>query len=99
MGRVTRTERADTDLDEFWLPIALDNPSAADRFLERIGERCRLLAEHPKPGPARPNIAQNARTIVVGDYLAPYSVDGVDVEIVRVVHGARRLEGLFDTEA
>ena len=36
--------------------------------------------------------------LVIGDYLALYRVSDGDVEVVRVVHGARRLEGLFDSE-
>ena len=99
MGRVTRTPRASADLDDIWLHVALDNPLAADRLIDRIVARCRRLAEHPHLGPARPEIAPEARVLVVGDYLALYRVVGADAEIVRVVHGARRLQGLFDIES
>ena len=96
MGRVILTWRARADLDDIWLNIALDNPAAADRMIDRIVARCQVLAEHPRLGPARPEIAHDARALVVGDYLALYRVDGADASIVRVVHGARRLIRLFD---
>jgi toxin ParE1/3/4 len=41
-------------------------------------------------------VAPGARALVIGDYLALYRVVGGNVEIVRVVHGARQLKDLFD---
>jgi plasmid stabilization system protein ParE len=36
MAQVNRTRRANADLDEIWLHVALDNPVAADRLVDRI---------------------------------------------------------------
>jgi toxin ParE1/3/4 len=99
VGHVTRTPRAGTDLDDIWLRVALDNPAAADGLIDRIVARCRDLAAHPQLGTARPEIATDARMLVMDDYIILYRVIGTDTEIVRIVHGARRLEGLFDTDA
>lgn len=99
MGRVTRTPRAGADLDDIWLQVALDNVAAADRLIDRIVARCQALADNPHLGPARPEIAPEARMLVIGGYLALYRVRRADVQIVRVVHGARRLEGLFETDS
>ena len=96
MGRVIITPRARADLDEIWSHIALDSPSAADRLIDRIVARCQGLADHPHLGPARLEIAADARGLVIGDYLTLYRVLGADAQIVRVVHGARRLRGMFD---
>lgn len=98
MGRIFRTLRAKTDLDEIWLHIALDNLAAADRLIDRIVSRCQDLAAHPRLGPARPEIAPDARMLVVDDYLVLYRVEDANVEVVRVVHGAKRLEGLFEID-
>lgn len=99
MGRVVSTARARADLDDIWRRVALDNPAAADRLIDRIVARCQGLADHPQLGPARPEIAPEARALVIGDYLALYRLDGADAEIVRVVHGARQLRDLFDLGA
>jgi len=96
VGRVLRTRRANADLDDIWLHVALDNPGAADGLIDRLVARCSHLADYPQLGPARPDIAPDARMLTVGDYLVLYRVLGADAEIVRVVHGARRLAGLFD---
>lgn len=98
MASVKQTARARADLDDIWLGVALDNFRAADRLVDRIIARCQTLADHPRLGPARPQIAPDARMLVVGDYLVLYRLAAGDVEIVRIVHGARRLEGLFDKE-
>lgn len=96
MRQVRLTARARADLDEIWLHVALDNPAATDRLIDRIVARCQGQADHPELGPARPEIAPDARALVVGDYLALYRIDGLNAEIVRIVHGARRLKSLFD---
>lgn len=96
MGRVNRTAQASADLDEIWLNVAIDNPTAADRLIDRIVDRCLTLRDYPELGAARPEIAPEARMLVIGDYLALYRIRAGDVEIVRVVQGARQLEGLFD---
>ena len=95
MARVVVTPRARSDLDDIWLHVALDSPTAADRLIDLIVARCQNLSDYPRLGPARPEIAREARMLVVGDYVVLYRIDGGDVAIVRVVHGARQLKALF----
>jgi len=96
MGRVRLTARAAADLDDIWLYVAKDNVPAADRLMDRIADRYWSLVGHPRLGVARPDITPDARMLTIGDYLILYRVVGADAEVVRVVHGARRLKGLFD---
>lgn len=96
MPCLTRTERCEQDLIELWVYIAQDNPAAADRVLDEIDAKCHLLAEHPRLGPARPDIRPDLRYFPVGSYLIFYREIPGGVEIVRVVHGARDLPDLFD---
>lgn len=69
MGRVVRTPRAEEDLQEIWLYIAPENVDAADRILDNIGFRIARLADHPKMGVARSDIAAGMRLLPVGNYL------------------------------
>ena len=85
-------------MEDIWLYVAVDNLQAADNLIDRIIARCLDLVDQPRLGPARPEIAPDARMLVVRDYLVLYRIQDADVQIVRVVHGARRLEGLFDVE-
>ena len=59
MARIRRTARAEQDLEDLWFFVAQDNPAAADRWLDMLEDKIRLLAENPLMGPARPDIARD----------------------------------------
>jgi toxin ParE1/3/4 len=92
---VIRSRHAEDDLLEIWRYIARDNPDAADRVLDRIERVVELLAHHPLMGAARPDLRKDLRYFVSGRYLILYRPIIGGVEVVRVVHGARDLPGLF----
>ncbi len=95
MGMAKRTAQAEDDLLDIWLYIAQDKPNAADQFLDELEAKFLLLAEQPQLGPARPDIAPGLRYFPVRSYLILYREITEGVEIVRVVHGARRLINLL----
>jgi len=95
MARFTRRAQAEEDLIDIWSYIAEDSPQAADRLLDKIDEACARLADHPRLGPARPDLAEALRHFVVGRYLILYREIAGRVEIVRVLHGARHLPDLI----
>ena len=72
VGRLIRTARAEEDLIEIWTYIAADNPVAAEKLVDRIDAKCEILADSPRLGPARPDIAPNLRYFPVGRYLILY---------------------------
>lgn len=92
MRAVKRTERADEDLIEIWLSIAAMDPDAADRVLDAIERRWQQLAQHPASGMARDDIAPGIRHLVAGQYLTLYRAHPEGIEIVRVLHGRRRID-------
>ena len=95
MAVVRRTARVENDLVDIWLYIAADTPDAADRLLEKIDRKRFLLAANPLLGRARPDIAPELRFLPVGNYLILYRALSKGIEVVRVVHGARRLDRLL----
>lgn len=92
MVRIIRTKRADEDLTNIWAYIAADSPSNADRVLDAIELRWQHLARHPYLGRARDDIAPSIRHLVVGRYLTLYRVMPEGVEIIRVLHGRRKID-------
>ena len=92
---IVRSPAAQDDLIDIWCTIALDNPRAADRFLDKIANRILRLAVFPESGPRRPDIAPDARALTIGNYVVLYRATGKMVEILRGVHGARDMTTLF----
>jgi toxin ParE1/3/4 len=86
------THRAREDLLGIWLHIARHNSEAvADQIYDRIEEGCRLLMEHPQIGRARPEIAEDARALVIDRWLALYRLLADGAQVVRIVDGSRDL--------
>jgi toxin ParE1/3/4 len=92
--QLRRTSRAENDLIDIWAYIARDNPDAADRVLDVLDAKSRALAQNPKMGMARDDIAAGVRHFPVGNYLILYREVRGGVEVVRYVHGMRRLQDL-----
>jgi toxin ParE1/3/4 len=97
--RIARTPQAIADVDDIWLHIALDNPQAAERVVVRIATATDRLVDFPRSGPARPELGEDIRSLVVGSHLVLYRVMPDRVLILRVVHGARDLAALLDDGA
>ncbi|HPE74121.1 MAG TPA: type II toxin-antitoxin system RelE/ParE family toxin [Candidatus Competibacter sp.] len=95
MTIVQRTAQADEDLIDIWVYIAQDNPDAADHLLDEFEKKFALLAGQPRLGAARSDIAPGLRHFPAGNYLILYRETDDGIEVVRVVHGARRLSNLF----
>jgi toxin ParE1/3/4 len=94
LNRLLITPRAAADLEEIGDYIALDNPAAAVRMIDRLEEVSILLSERPRIGTSRDDIAKGVRAFPVGNYLILFRTLADGVEIVRYVHGARQMRGL-----
>ena len=94
MAVFQKTAQAEEDLIDIWLYIAQDNPAAADDLLDTFEEKGWLLADNPKLGQARPDIAEEFRYLPVGRYLMQYRESSGGVELVRVAQGMRQLANL-----
>ena len=93
--RIRRFPQAVRDVDEIWEWIAAEDMAAADRLAARIAGATQRLADFPESGTPRPELAGDARSVVVGSYLVLYRVGPDSVDILRVVHGARELTALL----
>jgi toxin ParE1/3/4 len=91
--------RAEADLDDLWLYVAKESASmdVATRLIDSITDRFQFLASFPYVGRARvEDFGAGSRSFAIGEYIIVYCVEGADVFILRVVHGRRGLESLFD---
>ncbi len=78
------------DLDELMVYIAKDNPEAATKVAGKIWETTRILSNHPAMG--KPGRLPGTREMVVTgtSYIVPYRVVANEVQILRILHGARK---------
>lgn len=89
MPRVTQTVRAERDLDDIWLHIAVDNLAAADDLIDTLIARSQLIATQPQIGRSRPELLDGLRSYAVARYVIFYRPEHDGIELVRVLHGAR----------
>ena len=77
------------DLAEIAGYISKDNPASAKRIVRRLWTAVKSLAEQPEMG--RPGRVHGTRELVVSDtpFVVPYRVVGSEIQILRVLHGAR----------
>lgn len=98
MTSVQISAEAEADLDAIWDYIALDSPIDADRFLERlVATLTTTLSTLPLAGRARDEFEEGLRSFPVESYIAFYRVHDGQVQIVRIIHGARDLGAVFDS--
>lgn len=90
MAEVTWTNQALDDLEAVFLFIARDSPVVANLFVERVSAATERLVEFPMSGRVVPEIGdQDIREVIVQNYRVIYQLDGEEVEILTVHHGAR----------
>lgn len=90
MRHIYRTPQAEDDLIELWVWIGRENPEAADRLMDRIGEALKLIASRPEIGHFREDLADRRyRFWPVADWLIIYRADTDPLTVIRVWHSAR----------
>ena len=96
MKRYILTPRAKRDVNEIWDYIASDNIEAADRVLDALESAMVKLAKNPDIGHRREELADKShRFWLVYSYLIVYRHEAKPLQIVRVLHAARDVQGLL----
>lgn len=96
MAQYVITEPAEEDLREITFYIADDNLDAAFSMLDRFTERFEKLASMPQSGRRRDEFGPNVRSFPEGSYVVFYRVIGEEIEIIRVLHGSRDIDRIFN---
>lgn len=95
MARIDRFRQAEEDLLAISQHIAQDSPTAASRWLDGIELEFERLAKNPYLGEAVDSIKPGLRRLTHGKYLIFYEPRPTGIGLVRILHGARRIEDLF----
>ncbi|KJV04959.1 type II toxin-antitoxin system RelE/ParE family toxin [Methylocucumis oryzae] len=95
MPVIIKRPRALSDLAEIWDYIADDSETRADSFVATIDAKFHILAEQPKIGRLRDELAAGLRSFPIGRYVIFYLPFADGVDIVRVLHGSRDIDTIF----
>lgn len=98
MPTIVKRPLAWSDLAEIWDYIADDNESRADAFIDLIDRKFHELASHPNMGRSRDELSEGLRSFPVGRYVIFYRPLPQGVEIIRVLHGSRDLNAIFNPD-
>ncbi len=92
MARLIWTEPALLDLDRIAEHIALDNPDAATRCVQKVFDRVERLEAHPRSGKRPPELARTPyREITVPPCRIFHRIEGDTVYILCVMRSERLL--------
>jgi toxin ParE1/3/4 len=86
------------DLGDIYGFLMAESPRAAATLLARVEEVTTLIVNFPAAGRRRRGLAAGLRSFRVRGfrYVVFYRIEGRDVVMVRLLHGARRIQrGLF----
>jgi toxin ParE1/3/4 len=90
---------AEADLLDIWDFIAEDSEAKADRFLDVLNQKLQAIAQMPGMGRRREELAPGLRSFPVRNYSLFYQITEDGIDVVRVIHGSRDIEALFEEYA
>ena len=95
MNSLVYLPAAVADLKAITLFIADDNPDRAIRFVDELQSIAAETARRLAGFPAHDDLAPGLRAARYGRYLIFFQEIANEIQIVRVLHGARDLQRLF----
>ena len=88
--KVRWTRHAISDLNSAYDYVAAENPSVAERLIDRIESGVTILARHPSAGRVG-RIQGTCELVVTGTpFIVPYRIRKGQVELLALIHGSRR---------
>ena len=96
MTHIIHTPSAVRDLSLITDWIAEHNLGAALKFYDEVDRILALLSRYPLMGQVVDYLQPGLRRHTLGDYLLFYRLRGDAIELIRVLHGSRDIERLFD---
>jgi toxin ParE1/3/4 len=98
MAIVVKRPRAELDLLDLWDYIADDSIDRADAFLDRIESKLQTLAQNPGLGRRREELSAGLQSFPINSYVVFYRAMANGIDVIRVLHGSRDIEGIFNQD-
>jgi toxin ParE1/3/4 len=98
MGRLVIRPQARVDLDDIFDYIAEDSFDRAISFIRKLHGQMERLVTNPGMGRTRDELWVGLRSFPYGSYLIFYTSYEGQVDIIRILNGARAIEALFNDD-
>jgi toxin ParE1/3/4 len=93
---VRKSSASRRDYKEIWDYLDRNaTEEIADAMIVQFDSKLQTLCKNPMIGVGRPELRTGLRSIPVGKYLLFYRPIENGIELVRVLHGARDITGIF----
>ena len=90
------SEEAVSDLEEIWIYIASQSIRNADNFLDQLYNKCIEISELSGIGRKRDELFPGMLSLAYKKYVIFFMRNRHEVQIVRILHGARDLPKIFE---
>ena len=98
MAAVTFSPKSRQDLLDIGDYIAKDSRANARRFVGKLMEQCKRIGNAPLGYAGREDLAPGLRMAALGHYVVFFRVIDSTVRIERVLHGARNLSAVLESD-
>ena len=98
MAAVTFAPKSRQDLLDIGEYIAKDSRANARRFVGKLMEQCKRIGNAPLGYAGREDLAPGLRMAALGRYVVFFRVIDGEVRIERVLHGARNLPAVLESD-
>ncbi len=85
----TAAARDDLESIAFFVGVERLSPQAADQLIDELVWKCELRLAHPELSALRPDLGAGVREFGVGSYVVFYRLEGDEIQVLAVIHGAR----------
>ncbi len=92
MAELIWTEESERWLKDIFDYISADNPAAAEGVVSGIYDRTQTLLTFPESGYRYQGSTEDVRILQYGHYRIAYKVEGEDIFVLGVFHGALAIE-------
>lgn len=92
------SDEAVSDLEDIWDYIATDSPIKADRFIDKLYQKCIDISDLDGIGRRRDELSDGLLSIPNKKYIIFFERKKIHVNIARILRGSRDLDQIFEEE-
>jgi toxin ParE1/3/4 len=97
--QIRLTLQAKQDLRDVWRGFAeFSGLKIADDRLKIIQQKFKQISQFPRSGRSREDLLPDLRSLPANEFIIFYRISKTHIEVVRVIHGRRDIDAIFNDE-